>query len=135
MASAGSLINATNLLRVGVGPQSEPCHGLVERRLIALPLKFGLNCARRPDLSISRLEPGPVVFNIRSSAVTFATDSPVERGGFELSVPGDGQSRCSPFFVPRGCSGWIDGPERGYRGSARLSCAVSPPRCRRIRVG
>jgi hypothetical protein len=53
MASAGSLINATNLLRVGVGPQSEAWHGLVERWLIALPLKFGLICARRPDLSIS----------------------------------------------------------------------------------
>ena len=38
-------------------------------------------------------------------------------------------------FVPRGCSGWIGAPGREYRGSARLSCAVSPPRCRRIRVG
>src|ERR1700720_4721466 len=38
-------------------------------------------------------------------------------------------------FVPRGCSGWIGARGREYRGSARLSCAVSPPRCRRIRAG
>jgi hypothetical protein len=38
-------------------------------------------------------------------------------------------------FVPRGCSGWIGAPERGCRGSARLSCAASLPRRRLIRVG
>ena len=33
--------------------------------------------------------------------VRFAMDSPLEGGGFELLVPGDGQSRCSPFCAAR----------------------------------
>ena len=31
----------------------------------------------------------------------FARDSPLEGGGFELSVPGDGQSRCSRLCAAR----------------------------------
>jgi hypothetical protein len=38
--------------------------------------------------------------NNRSRDRGFA-DSPLEGGGFELSVPGDGQSRCSPFCAAR----------------------------------
>ena len=45
-----------------------------------------------------------------------------------------GQSRCSPFCAAR-LLGMDRRTERGYRGSARLSCAASPPRCRPIRVG
>jgi hypothetical protein len=80
------------------------------------------------------LEPARQVFAILIEGIWFAQESPLEGGGFELSVPGDGQSRCSRFCAAR-CSGWIGAPGREYRGSARLSCAVSPPRCCRIRVG
>ena len=42
----------------------------------------------------------------------FATDSPLEGNGFELSVRGHGKSRCR-LFVPLDCLGRVGAPERG----------------------
>jgi len=51
------------------------------------------------------LEPGSIRSSHAAPQISvvfrFARDSLLEGGGFELSVPGDGQSRCSPFCAAR----------------------------------
>jgi hypothetical protein len=57
------------------------------------------------DLAIRHIELGALpgvdrhLTKVRSKK--FALDSALEGGGFELSVPGDGQSRCSRFCAAR----------------------------------
>ena len=71
----------------------------------------------------------------------FATDSPLEGNGFELSVRGHGKSRCR-LFVPLDCLGRVGAPERGdgdcrhrSRILARRQSASSAPerRCQQCR--